>query len=302
LMSLLLDADEMKEMQEMGRYTSPRMGMTPCGADNTDDMDDMQDIGRFARPITNLTSPSDDINDDDDDDIVEKRQEVKSVTGPKATVTSPSGAANDDAVEKVQEIEQSALPKKTVISPSDGRNHEVDKKQEIGRFAWLKATVASHWSANNDGYMSTCGAANGDETKTDKEQKGISCAETNDKNESACISGVRQQVNASDDFLLCGAGDAPTSAPAGGDDEAVKKDADSSDGQWIGKVQKVVKKETKSDMPWLDTVSSSDSSGVEEKKEGSEVASAMKARCTTFASMLLIEEEEIAGLKKYSCW
>jgi hypothetical protein len=55
-------------------------------------------------------------------------------------------------------------------------------------------------------------------------------------------------------------------------------------------------------MLWLDNVSSSDSIVVEEKKEGSEVALAMKARCTDFASMLLIEEEELVVLEKYSCW
>jgi hypothetical protein len=184
--------------------------------------------------------------------------------------------------------------------------------------------------------MASCGTANGDGTNTDKEQQGLSCAETNDKNESACISAVRQQVEATDDFLprrlLCGAGDAPTSgednevlkedtdtsggqwidtvqlcgagdAPTSGeDDEVTKEDTDTSGGQWIDTVQKVVKKETKTASPWLDNVSSSDSSVVEAKKEGSEVASAMEARCTNFASMLLIEENEIEEMKKYSCW
>jgi hypothetical protein len=296
LMSLLLDDDEIKEMREMGRYSSPRMGVTaPCGADDTDDWDEMQEIGRFSRPIrTSLISPSDDGNDDDDD-VVEKRQDAEQSAGLKTTVTSPSGGGNHYAVEKVQEIVQFASPEMTVTSPSvaspsGGDNHaDVDNKQETG--------------ANNDGYMASCGTANGDGTSTDKEQEGLSCAETNTKNESACISAVRLQVEATHDFfskrLLCEADDVPTS---GEDDEVVKEDTDTSGGQWIDTVKQVVKKETKPEMLWLDNVSSSDSIVVEEKKEGSEVALAMKARCTDFASMLLIEKEELVVLEKYSCW
>lgn len=341
LMSLLLDDDEMKEMKEMGRISSPRMAVTsPCGGDNTDDFDEMHDVGRFAWPKT-MTSRSGDGNDDN----VEKVQIVERVAGSKSTVASPSSGGNHDAVDKKQEVGRFALPKPTVTSPSGDGNHDdddVDKMPEVGRFAWLKATLTSHCGANTDnpmascstangdgmesdkeqnglawlkatltshcganntnGLMASCSTANGDGTKSDKEQKGLSCAETNNEKESNCISAIRQQVEARDDFspmrLLCGAGDASTS---GGIDGVVKKDTDPSGGQWIDTVKKVVTKETKPAMPWLDTVSSSDS-GVEEKEEGSKVASAMKAQCTNFASMLLIGEEEIVELKKYSCW
>jgi hypothetical protein len=263
LMSLLLDDDEMKEMQEMGRYTSPR---SPCGFDTTDDPDEMQEIGRFVGPKTTFTSPSGDGNNDD----VDKKQEIGRFAWLKATVTSPSGCGSHDGV---------ALPKTTVASPSGAGNNNVDEKQEIGRFAWLKATVTSRCGANNDDHLASYGTANDDGTKN--------------KNESTCISAFQQQDEARDDFspgrLLCGAGDDVSTSD--GHDEVLRKGTDSSGRQWIDTVKKVVKKETKPAMPWLDTVSSSDSI-VEEKKEGSKVASAMNTGCTNFASMLLIEEEE----------
>jgi hypothetical protein len=84
------------------------------------------------------------------------------------------------------------------------------------------------------------------------------------------------------------------------DNVEMKKETDASGGEWIDTVEIVV--ETKPAMPWLDTVSSSDSSVMEEKKEGSEVASKINAQCTNFAAMLLIEEEEIVVLKKYLSW
>jgi hypothetical protein len=219
LMSLLLDEDEMKEMQEMGRYISPRMAVaSPCGGGfgSDDDEDQMQEIGRYACPKTAVTA-----------------------------------------------------------APRDGGNKVDD--------------------------VAKCEAKNGDGTKDVTEQKVLSCVETNNGNERPSISAAREQVEARDDFSpscgFCGVGDASTS---GGNDDAVKKDTDPSGQQWIATVKKVVKKEAKETKPvlWLDTVSSSDS-GVE---EDGKVASVIKARCTKFASMMLIEEEEIAALKKYSCW